>query len=222
MTREKSCGIFWSEMTIERRPAKTPKKESFLSRIGRAISGAPTVEEYRARVDAALEECIQTEVIPDLKEKGLLGKHKLEVPVGQRGTHGDLAGRVIGRFFLFAGWIEGQIEGETVTESQIQFAWRTNNENRELIISEIPISEFVFEIDEEAETPTIEFDFNLFRFTRKALQEEAFHPKFAGRSFPHPNDYLKPKILNRVTLTLTQETYNALPLPKVGQSPATS
>lgn len=200
----------------ERKIIRREPQKGALSRIKRSISEKiPGTSAFMEKVDNQIrmerERCIQEEVLLDLERKGLLGVHQLEaLPKAHRGVYGDMKGAMRGGFFLLFGAITGEVEGEVKTSSSIQFAWKTNNEAEELVISEIPVDEFVFEVGDELERPTVEFHFNPYLLIRHI---QIMPTKYTARVFPHPNDYLKPKLLDRVVLTLDSETYKSLPLP---------
>lgn len=202
MSPENKIAIFQPDPQ-EGRIART--KRSFLEKIPFTSS---YVKKIFRETDLEREMCAQA-IMTDIEEKGLIGAHKLEaLPIAQRGTFAHIKGEMEGSLFLLFGRIRGEIEGETRTVSSIQFAWRTNNRAKEFLVSEIPVDEFVFEFDDESEDPTVEFEFNPYELMRYRGWQG-----FVRSVFPHPNDYLKQKYLNRVTLTLSREMYRSLPFP---------
>lgn len=207
-------------MTLEdeRQIIKREQKGGLLSKITHSfaekIPGSLAYMERKTKeYDIELKRCIREEVLPDLERKGLLGIHQLEaLPKIHRGVYGDIKGATHGGMFLFIGAIKGEMEGEIKTGSSIQFAWRTSNEEKNLIISKIPVDEFVFEVDDEVEIPIVEFHINPFLL----IQQAGIMPiRYEAKILPHPNDYLRPKFLDKAVLTLDSKTYQSLPLPTV-------
>lgn len=201
---------------------KREPQEGTLSRVKRSIlERIPLTnsyyEKYFREIDLQREACVQR-VLADLEEKGLMGVHQLEaLPIAHRGTFAHVKGEMEGSLFLLFGRMRGEVEGEMRTVSSIQFAWRTNNEAKEFLITEIPVDEFVFEFDDALEGPTVEFDFNPYK-----LMNYRAYQGFVRSVYPHPNDYLKQKYLNRVTLALSGKMYKSLPFPGASSEEETS
>lgn len=201
---------------IKREPPEKPSPGRVARIINSVLEKIPITPQYANALvrgwwrefEEDYQRCLQEVVLPDLQDKGLLGKHELiALPQVHRGIFGNLEGRLEGSMFLFIGRIKGETEGELKTCASIQFAWKPN-EKTGIIITEIPIDEFVFETDNEIKAPIVEFDFD----TGKLIKNVEL--RSYARTFPHPNDYLKQKYLRKVTLTLNSEAYKALPLPK--------
>lgn len=189
-------------------------KRSFLEKLPFTRS---YVKKIFRETDLEREMCAQR-ILADLEEKGLMGMHQLEaLPIAHRGTFAHIKGEMEGSLFLLFGRMRGEVEGEMRTVSSIQFAWRTNNEAKEFLVSEIPVDEFVFKFDDTLERPTVEFDFEPYK-----LMHYRSYQGFVRSVYPHPNDYLKQKYLNRVTLALSEKMYKLLPFPGASSEEGTS
>ena len=149
-------------MSSEQERKIVVRKEGPRSLLGTLAERIPFTSAYSERLRRLmyedLERCLKEEVIPDLKEKGLLGKHSLIRWSPQRGVWGSLEGGLEGGMFFFVGSVRGQIEGELRSVSSLQFAWQPNDQMG-VIISEIPVDEFVFKVEEGVEVPSVEFHY---------------------------------------------------------------
>lgn len=147
-------------------------------------------------------------VVEDFLDKGLLGKHELRVvpPIATK-TEGKIEGRISGSLFHFSGLIEGGAE----SQPSVRFAWITNNERRNLIISEIPADKLIIQQAEGQGQPSIQFELNTPHFMRiSAETEPPLGFKIAATSYPHPNNYLRGNNLRVARVTLGQEDFEEL------------
>lgn len=152
----------------------------------------------------------------DLQDKGLLGEHDLLSPaVVKRGLWGNMKGQAEIRGFLFFIKGEAKIEGEEHTVSSVQFAWKPNE--KDILVTEIPVDKLVVHEDPSAKTPHVSFTFNPMEFMDNigvsyADKKQRVY-EVGVKQFPHALDYLRKERLSKVTLTIASgEDLGGLPI----------
>ena len=184
----------------------TPPNSYGLVRFVETLVGSPGQRMLRD-----MERCLEQYIRPDLEEKGLLGEHPLIAWNYQKGIWGQMEGDFSGSFFLIMGQAGGKIRGELSSSSSIQFAWRPNEDSEEVIISEVPLNLVVFRLQEEVQTPRVEFQ--IFNRSLLKIEVSGIRPRItvSPKSFPLTNQYLKPEFLEKVVITGNSQTLPQLP-----------
>ncbi len=178
------------------------------------------MKQYETNLEMANEEAIRI-FEEDLKNKGLTGEHELLAPANvERGLWANVDGewKLKGFMFLVLGGVKGsgKLEGGARTVSSVQFAWKPNE--KDILITEIPVDKLVFREDASVTTPRVSFTFNSEKFIEPPYKSDQ-GPRFIVRSFPYPNDYLMGERLARATLISSSlKDLKGLPLPATKKS----
>lgn len=177
-----------------------------------------TAEKTLMRLQTEWKRCSREEVLPELKNMGLLGARPLEaLPTIQRGLYGDARGETRGSFFLFMGSVEGKFEGQVRTASSIQFCWKPDKRRKDLVISEIPVDRLKIIISTRLKKPTIRFSFNHGKLMKGEGDILGNHYHCHALRLDHPNSYLRHEAFEGAVLTVEETAYKELarflPLP---------
>lgn len=157
-------------------------------------------------------------VVGDFLNQGLLGEHQLQVvPPLSTKTEGRIEGRIGGSLFH----ISGSLEGGLGSQPSVRFAWVTNNERRQLVITEVPADKFVVEQREGQISPVVCFELNTPNFI--GVEYDESNPtgfRLSTASYPHPNKYLEGNNLRLARFRLAPEDFSRIQrlLPERTQS----
>lgn len=163
-------------------------------------------EEKRALVEAEHKQGL-AHVIGDFLDKGVLGEHELQVLPGiETKTVGDIRGYISGSIFS----IRGEISGHSESQPSIRFAWVTNNEQRRLVISELPSDKFVFQQQPGIERPTVQFRLNTQNFMELHPTRKDPGLEIETKTYPHPNDYLEGGNLRVAEISVSERDFTQL------------
>ncbi len=137
-----------------------------------------------------------------LEKRGLAGEHAL---VDLRDVPGfQIKGSFSGGFLFY----DGSIDGES--KRFLEFAWKTNTDEPEIIISQVPLDIVKFREIEEIERPKVEFRYDM----KKILDAgscNAWDETGCGRTHDSdiPNDFVKAGNVNIVLITMTPDQFKA-------------
>lgn len=136
-----------------------------------------------------------------LEARGLTGQHDL---VDLRDVPGfQLKGEIDGGFLSFDGAIEGQ------SKRFLEFAWKTNSNEPEIIVSQVPLDVVKFKEIEDATNPSVEFRFDMIKIIKPGGCDSWNTDCGKTVDSDVPNNFIKDGNVNLVQITMTPEQFKS-------------
>jgi hypothetical protein len=127
------------------------------------------IHEDRIKQEAELKYYDQVLVAPKIYLEAFQKPHRLHRLKEDKVTEATLHGNFSGAFFLIFGGVSGSIDGKSEQKWTILFSWEYKDPNKGtlFLLDRLYFDQVMVQFDQNAETPTIEFNFK--PFNRKEL-----------------------------------------------------